>query len=771
MSDTPALVIRVSANLSELRQNLKDGTDSINTTAAAMSKLASSFSGDTIIRRANAAVAAIGGIEGVSTLTANQQAKLNTLLTEAVAKIQALGQTAPTAMVAVRDATEKVEGPMTKVKELAAELGINLGVLTAVGAAGAFFELGKGAVESASQLEHLSLRTGISTDDLQKLKYAGEAAGIGIDQIANGINKLQKNLIEDGPKSQAALSKLGLSAEALVQMAPAQMFEEISTKLALIPNPAERTAIAWELMGKGAADIIPLMLQNVKKLEEGATIMSETTIENPHMLEVAWAHLKTNVGASVGELIGDFSSWRVTGVSVLAGLARAINPFAQNWVEQQLRMKKSTEDASASLTAATGYNKQALADLAAVKKLDEEASRKAAEEQGKYNESLKAWADIFTGRDLIAKAHKLNDEVEAAGGFAKGTWQQQTTLVATLIQLQNEGVKLEPRLKAIVDQYRFMADTGMIANRNGLDLVRTFQSIDLTTWQAQTSMDLWGQTVKISTTNLVNFVKQFPGLYGGFQQTKLDIEAAARAHAIFVDTVSRESDRLVGAIGHGWDGLKGALEGIMDDILVYFEKHLIDGMLLSLLTGTNQMGSQFAGLTNLFSGGGTGGGGSNGVDPADLTKKAGTGAGSVIAGGAALALGWLAFIPSIKATNEMYKQLEAAITALGGKPDEHYKLPKGVEDMHGPLDNYRQQLADLQNKKAAAAGAFVAPTSGDVAAGWGSGGSGGDPVIQNVTINIDASGAVITDDASLRRLTDKIALDLPRALGDMGYVN
>jgi len=769
MADSPALTVRVSANLDQLRQALRDGTDSISTTAAAMSKLAQSFSGDTIIRQANAAVAAIGGIEGVSKLTEAQQAKVNTLLTEAVAKYQALGQHAPSAMVALRDATEQTEGPMSKLKDLAGELGINLGVLTAVGAAGAFFELGKGAVESASQLEHLSLRTGISTDDLQKLKYAGEAAGIGIDQIATGINRLQKNLIEDGPKAQVALSKLGLSAETLVQMAPAQMFEEISAKLALIPNPAERSAIAMELLGRSGTELLPLLLQDVNKLGEGAVIMSETTIQNLHMLEVAWEHLKTNVGSTVGGMISDFSTWRDTGVSVLAGLAGAISPFAQTWVEDQLRIKKATEDASASLTAATGYNKQALEDLAAVKKLDEEASKKAAEEQGKYNESLKAWADIFTGKDLIAKAHKLNDEVDAAGGFAKGTWAEQVKLVGTLVQLHDEGVKLEPRLKAIVDQYRFMYDTGLLVNRNGLDLVSTFQQIDLSTWRAQTSMDLWGQTVKISSTGLDKFIKQFPSLQGAFKDTEIAIDDAAKAHQRFVDNVSHASDQLVGAIGKGWKGLEGALEGIFGDILHSFEHDLIEKMLLSLLTGTNQMSGMFSGLSGAFGGG--------------AAKSAGAGAGAAGTAGAGLSIGAgiatagiglvVGGIPAILATNKMYRELEAQITALGGKPDEHYKLPKGVEDMHGPLDNYRQQLADLQKKASAsaAAGAFIGPTSGgDVAAGWGSGGSGGGPVIQNVTINIDASGAVITDDASLRRLTDKIALDLPRALGDLGYV-
>src|SRR5205085_248469 len=97
----PALYIRVAATLDELRKNVAEAKGGIETTTAAMQKLASSFSGDKIIQAAHNVTAAVNSIGGASKLTEAEQARVNATVEKALEKYRALGREAPAHMVAL----------------------------------------------------------------------------------------------------------------------------------------------------------------------------------------------------------------------------------------------------------------------------------------------------------------------------------------------------------------------------------------------------------------------------------------------------------------------------------------------------------------------------------------------------------------------------------------------------------------------------------------------------------------------------------------------
>lgn len=68
----------------------------------------SSFSGDKLAREATAVAKAVEQVGGASKLTATEQARVNALMTEAISKYAALGQTAPKALLDLEQATKKV---------------------------------------------------------------------------------------------------------------------------------------------------------------------------------------------------------------------------------------------------------------------------------------------------------------------------------------------------------------------------------------------------------------------------------------------------------------------------------------------------------------------------------------------------------------------------------------------------------------------------------------------------------------------------------------
>jgi hypothetical protein len=114
-------------------------------------------------------------------------------------------------------------------------------------------------MDLADKMSNLSGSTGIGVEALQKFQFAGAAVGVSAEQIAVGMQKFQRSLVEGSVESMAAISKLGLSRNVLANMLPedqlATVLEALNDK---IPNAANRTQIAATLLGKAGADLIPL---------------------------------------------------------------------------------------------------------------------------------------------------------------------------------------------------------------------------------------------------------------------------------------------------------------------------------------------------------------------------------------------------------------------------------------------------------------------------------------------------------------------------------
>lgn len=139
-----------------------------------------------------------------------------------------------------------------------------LGVGAAVGGAMGLASLGQAAIATArlgGQLSDLSARTGMSTKSLIILRQAFQDAGVGADNVGKSVSLLQKNLFEAataGGPAAAALADMGLSAADLVQLAPEEQFQNVSAAISGIENPAQRTAAAMAVFGKGAGELLPL---------------------------------------------------------------------------------------------------------------------------------------------------------------------------------------------------------------------------------------------------------------------------------------------------------------------------------------------------------------------------------------------------------------------------------------------------------------------------------------------------------------------------------
>ena len=143
----------------------------------------------------------------------------------------------------------------------------------------------KELIGSGGALSDMEARTGIGAEALQELQYAAGQTGSSMEEVEASIRKMQDSLVKaaNGSKSETdALNALGLSLAELQGLSPDKQFERIGEALGGIQDPAKRTALAMDLLGKSGTKILP-MAQQMAQLRAAARslglVMDKDTVE------------------------------------------------------------------------------------------------------------------------------------------------------------------------------------------------------------------------------------------------------------------------------------------------------------------------------------------------------------------------------------------------------------------------------------------------------------------------------------------------------------
>lgn len=188
------------------------------------------------------------------------------------------------------------------IKGIHAAVGAYLGVET-VRKLG---EMVESTVEAAQSAQHLSMQMGVTTDAIQELGYAAEAADIPAEVLDGAMLRLARGMEQmkagTGPASDA-MRKLHVSMKDLKGESLDQNLEVLADAFAKMPDGAEKAALATELFGRSAG---PRMLQLLNQGKAGivdlreeahkmGVVMSEEQIEKADELDAAQKKLKFSI--------------------------------------------------------------------------------------------------------------------------------------------------------------------------------------------------------------------------------------------------------------------------------------------------------------------------------------------------------------------------------------------------------------------------------------------------------------------------------------------
>jgi hypothetical protein len=122
-----------------------------------------------------------------------------------------------------------------------------------------------------SEVEKASERTGVAVESLSLLSYAARRTGTDAEAMEKSIRKMQvavADAAKGGKEGTEALAGFGLTIRDLNGLRPEQMLAKVADRLSAIPDPTARAAAAVKLFGRAGTDMLPMLQQGSKYLEQ-----------------------------------------------------------------------------------------------------------------------------------------------------------------------------------------------------------------------------------------------------------------------------------------------------------------------------------------------------------------------------------------------------------------------------------------------------------------------------------------------------------------------
>jgi hypothetical protein len=246
----------------------------------------------------------------------------------------AVDRTAP----AFRSVTSSLRGVTTGQAAMAA--GAIAAAAAMVGAVKVIAGVVNEMADAGDRLDKMSQRLGVSTEDLSKWEYAIRLGGGSADTYEKAVKKLNQTIYDAG-QGLATYTRLFDDLGVEYKNADGSMRSstdvllDMSDALNKVENQSKRNAIASKMMGRGGADMLPVLQQGSAALREqfdelqrlGGVYSTEFTkdsaafVDSELRMEVAWKGLKRAVAEPFLEPATDAINWIAGAIATVSGNA------------------------------------------------------------------------------------------------------------------------------------------------------------------------------------------------------------------------------------------------------------------------------------------------------------------------------------------------------------------------------------------------------------------------------------------------------------------
>jgi len=219
--------------------------------------------------------------------------------------------------------------------------GVGAGIASVTAAFSALNGVISSVAESANKIDALTDTAnglGESVGSLQAFQFAmSEAGNVDAEKSIQALQKMQKVVgeVASGGDSKV-FDKLGLDANALSLKGPIDQFLAVKAAVGSIENVSERAAIAQQLLGKSAADLIPALIAEQSGFEDSmrAAQALGVTVSDEGATAIA------NMNDAVGRLMSGFEGIANQVAVAIAPLVESIATELATWVPPAVTIAK-----------------------------------------------------------------------------------------------------------------------------------------------------------------------------------------------------------------------------------------------------------------------------------------------------------------------------------------------------------------------------------------------------------------------------------------------
>lgn len=172
----------------------------------------------------------------------------------------------------------QISGAFNGLKSVAASVGPALAVSLSAAGLAAFIKQTNAGIDA---LNDLSDATGASIENLSALEDAAVRSGTEMAVVGDALVKLNQQLASAKPGSAAAdaIKAIGLDAEALRRIDPAEALLQVAAALQRFEDDGNKARLVQELFGKSVREVAPLLKDLAESGRLNATVTREQAEE------------------------------------------------------------------------------------------------------------------------------------------------------------------------------------------------------------------------------------------------------------------------------------------------------------------------------------------------------------------------------------------------------------------------------------------------------------------------------------------------------------
>lgn len=227
--------------------------------------------------------------------------------------------------VALEADTSKFRSAMT-----AATDGVKRFALAGAAVAASGAALVKSGLDSADQLQKLSLRTGVSVEALSALRHAANLSDVSVQSLERGFSQLNKSIgeAEQGTAAQAeAFESLNIDLATLKKLKPEQQFALIADRLNGLNDEAKAAALGNDIFGGSYRKLLPLIKSGSAGMQQAADEAQKLGL----VLSKDQADAAAKANDSLATLQGTISALsQAFAVELAPGISTALQALTQN---------------------------------------------------------------------------------------------------------------------------------------------------------------------------------------------------------------------------------------------------------------------------------------------------------------------------------------------------------------------------------------------------------------------------------------------------------